>query len=178
MDIRALEYFLAVAQDQNITKASQILHVTQPTLSRQLASLEEEVGVKLFNRTNHSTVLTEEGVIFRRRAQDIVSMAQRAKEEVQQDEAELTGTIAVGSVELMSVRELGRLIAAFQEKNPSVKFELYSSDNEDIDNRLHQGALDIGLCLEPFNTEGYEYIQMRTKEQWGVLIYEEHPLAS
>jgi Transcriptional regulator len=178
MDIRTLEYFLVVAQDQNITKASQFLHVTQPTLSRQLASLEEELGVKLFDRTNHSTVLTEEGAIFRRRAQDIVSMARRAKEEVQQDEAELTGTIAVGSVELMSVRELGRLIAAFQEKNPAVKFELYSSDNEDIDNRLHQGTLDVGLCLEPFNTEGYEYIQMRTKEQWGVLIYDEHPLAS
>jgi len=178
MDIRVLEYFLAVAREQNITKASQVLHVTQPTLSRQLQQLEEELGVKLFDRTNHNTVLTEEGVIFRRRAQDIVSMAQKAQEELHQDEVELSGTIAVGSVELMSVRELGRLIAAFQEKHPQVKFELYSSNNEDIDDRLHQGTLDLGLCLEPFNTAGYEYIRMRTMEQWGALIYEGHPLAS
>ena len=114
MDIRVLEYFLAVAQEQNITKASQILHVTQPTLSRQLQQLEEELGVKLFDRTNHNTVLTEEGVIFRRRAQDIVSMAQKAQEELHQDEVELSGTIAVGSVELMSVRELGDSLRHFR----------------------------------------------------------------
>lgn len=178
MDIRILEYFLAVAQEQNITKASQLLHVTQPTLSRQLAQLEDELGVKLFDRTNHNTVLTEEGVVFRRRAQDIVSMAEKAKSELLQDEAELTGTITVGSVELMSVRELGRLIASFQEKNPQVKFELYSSNNEDINEKLRQGTLDVGLCLEPFNTVGYEYIRMRTMEQWGVLLYDEMPLAS
>jgi len=177
MDIRVLEYFLAVAREQNITRASQVLHVTQPTLSRQLAALEKELGVRLFDRTNHSTVLTEEGVVFRRRAEDIVSMARRAAEELRQGDTELAGTIAVGSGELLSVRELGRLIAAFQERNPQVRFELYSGDNEDIDDRLRQGMLDVGLCLEPFNTQGYEYIRMRTMEQWGVLVHDAHPLA-
>lgn len=178
MDIRVLQYFLMVAREENITKAAQFLHVTQPTLSRQLMQLEQELGTKLFIRTNHNVTLTDEGFLFRRRAQDIVSMAEKAKSEIIQDEGNLTGIISIGCGELRSVKELAGLMSIFQNKYPKVKFELYSSNNEDIQERMEQGILDVGLFLEPFNLSKYDYIEMKTKEQWGVLVHKDSPLAS
>ena len=167
LDIRVLEYFLMVAREENITKAAGLLHVTQPTLSRQLMQLEEELGTKLFERTNHSVILTNEGMLFRRRAQDIVSLAEKAKSEVAQNEDTLTGIISVGCNELKSVQELAKYMTVFQERYPKVKFELYSGSNEEIQERMEQGTLDVGLFLQP----------MRMKERWGVLIHKDAPLA-
>lgn len=177
MDIRVLEYFLMVAREENITKAAQLLHITQPTLSRQMMQLEGELGVKLLERNNHSVQLTDEGFIFRKRAQDIVSMAEKAKIEITQDEDTLAGIISVGCGELRSVRELAELMTEFQQKYPKVKFELYSGSNEDIQEKMENGTLDMGLFLEPFNILRYNYITMNTKEQWGVLIHENNPLS-
>ena len=178
MDIRVLEYFLMAAREENITRAAQLLHVTQPTLSRQLMQLEEELGVKLFERTNHSVLLTDEGFLFRRRAQDIVAMVEKAKSEVAQSEETLTGVISIGCSELRSVQELARAMTAFQNRYPKVKFELYSGSNEDIQERIEQGSLDMGLFLEPFNLAKYTTLPMRTKERWGVLIHREALLAA
>ena len=166
MDIRVLEYFLMAAREENITKAAQLLHVTQPTLSRQLMQLEDELGVKLFERTNHSVLLTDEGFLFRRRAQDIVAMAEKAKSEVAQNEETLTGIISIGCNELRSVQELAKAMTAFQNRYPKVKFELYSGSNEEIQERIEQGSLDIGLFLEPFNLTKYTTLPMQTKERW------------
>lgn len=177
MDIRVLEYFLMVAREENITKAATLLHLTQPTLSRQIISLEEELGVKLFERSNHSVFLTREGSLFRSRAQEIVDLAGRAQEELKSSKTELSGTIAIGCGEMRSVQELARLIADFQKQNPNVKFELYSGDNEDIKDRIEQGNLDMGLFLEPVNMLKYEFVHMKTNEEWGVFIHKEHPLA-
>lgn len=177
MDIRVLEYFLMVAREENITRAAGLLHVTQPTLSRQLMQLEDELGTKLFERTNHSVVLTNEGMLFRRRAQDIVSLAEKAKSEVTQNEDTLSGIISIGCNELKSVRELAENMTVFQERFPKVKFELYSGSNEEIQERMEQGTLDLGLFLQPFGLEKYETLPMRTKERWGVLIHKEAALA-
>lgn len=177
LDIRVLEYFLMVAREENITKAAGLLHVTQPTLSRQLMQLEEELGTKLFERTNHSVILTNEGMLFRRRAQDIVSLAEKAKSEVAQNEDTLTGIISVGCNELKSVQELAKYMTVFQERYPKVKFELYSGSNEEIQERMEQGTLDVGLFLQPFGLEKYETLPMRMKERWGVLIHKDAPLA-
>lgn len=177
MDIRVLEYFLMAAREENITRAAGLLHVTQPTLSRQLMQLEEELGVKLFKRTNHSVSLTDEGFLFRRRAQDIVAMADKAKQEIVQNEETVSGIISVGCNEVKSVRELAQIMTAFQEQYPKVKFELYSGSNEEIQARMEQGSLDIGLFLEPVHLEKYATISMQTKERWGVLIHKEAPLA-
>ena len=130
MDIRILSYFLMAAREENITKAAQLLHITQPTLSRQLMQLEEELGVKLFQRSNHSVYLTDEGMIFRRRAQELVNLAEKAQEELTQKEETLSGVIAIGCGEIRSVQEVAKLITGFQECCPLVKFELYSGDNE------------------------------------------------
>ncbi len=177
MDIRVLNYFLTVAQEENITKAAMLLHLTQPTLSRQLMQLEEELGVKLFQRSNHSIYLTDEGRIFQQRAQDIVSLVEKTQNELHQKEAKLTGTIAIGCGEMHSVQEIAALITSFQEIYPSVKFELYSGNNEDIKLQMEQGTLDLGLLLEPVQVEKYNFIRMKTKEQWGALVYQDIPLA-
>ena len=114
MDTRVLEYFLMVAREENITKAAALLHVTQPTLSRQLMQLEEELGAKLFDRTGHSVALTEEGISCRIRARDIVALAEKAKSEIVTNEDTLTGTVSIGCVELQSVRDLSGWIVSFQ----------------------------------------------------------------
>lgn len=178
MDIRILTYFLTTAREENITKAAQLLHITQPTLSRQLMQLEEELGVKLFQRSNHCVYLTSEGMMFRRRAQELVNLAERAREELAQNEETLSGVIAIGCGEMRSVQEVAKLMAGFQERYPLVKFELYSGDNEGIRERMEQGTLDMGLLLEPVSIVKYDFIRMRTKEQWGVLIHKDAPLAS
>lgn len=177
MDIRVLEYFLMAAREENITRAAQLLHITQPTLSRQLMQLEEELGAKLFERTNHSVTLTDEGFLFRRRAQDIVAMAEKARQEITQTEETVSGIISIGCNELRSVRELAQTMTAFQERFPKVKFELYSGSNEEIQERLEQGSLDLGLFIEPVHLEKYTSLPMRTKERWGVLIHQDAPLA-
>ncbi len=178
MDIRVLEYFLMAAREENITKAASLLHITQPTLSRQLMQLEEELGTKLFDRTNHSITLTEEGMLFRSRARDIVALAEKAKSEIVQNEDTLTGMISIGCGELQSVKELAGFIFEFQRKYPKVKFEIYSGSNEDIQERMEQGSLEFGLFLQPFNISRYASMPMETMEQWGVLIHEGVPLAA
>ena len=177
MDIRVLNYFLVVAREENITKAAALLHVTQPTLSRQLMQLEEELGAKLFDRTGHSVALTEEGISFRIRARDIVALAEKAKSEIVTNEDTLTGTVSIGCVEMQSVRELSGWIVSFQRQYPKVKFELYSGSNEDIQERIEQGSLELGLFLLPFNLSRYATVQMRTRERWGVLVHQESPFA-
>lgn len=177
MEIRVLEYFLMAAREENITRAARLLHITQPTLSRQLMQLEEELGVRLFERTNHSVTLTDEGFLFRRRAQDIVAMAEKARQEITQTGEAISGILSIGCNELRSVRELARIMTAFQERFPKVKFELYSGSNEEIRERLEQGSLDLGLFIEPVRLEKYASVPMRTKERWGVLIHQDAPLA-
>ena len=124
MEFRILKYFLMVAREENITKAAQMLHLTQPTLSRQLMQLEEELGVTLFRRSRHRIILTEDGMLLRRRAEEIVSLAEKTKDDFRHTQDHLSGTIAVGSGELQSSRFLTQLIAAFQRDNPLVFFRM------------------------------------------------------
>ena len=121
MEIRVLRYFLMVAREENITKAAELLHITQPTLSRQLMQLEEELGKKLFQRTNHSIRLTEDGMLLRRRAQEIVQLADKTEMEFKTGEEELSGSIAIGSGEANSVQEFAEIIGRFQKKYPQVQ---------------------------------------------------------
>ncbi|WP_302558068.1 LysR family transcriptional regulator [Holdemania filiformis] len=178
MDIRVLEYFLVTAQEENITKAAQRLHLTQPTLSRQLKQLEDELGTILFQRTNHSVLLTNEGILFRRRAQDIVALTEKARSEVAHNKHEWTGIISIGCGELRAVRELAVWINRFQERFPLVKFDLFSGSSEEIQVKMEEGSLDLGLFLMPFYRSQYTSLRMQTEERWGVLLHEEHPLTS
>lgn len=118
MELRALEYYLMVAREENITKAAQLLHITQPTLSRQLMQLEEELGVNLFKRGKNHISLTDDGLLLKRRAQEMVELADKTKREFRREKGELTGEIAIGSGETQSVRFLGKMAAKFHERYP------------------------------------------------------------
>ena len=178
MEIRVLNYFLMVAREENITKAASLLHLTQPTLSRQLIQLEEELGVKLFRRSKHRIILTEEGLLLRRRAEEIVSLANKTKEDLQHRQEQLTGTISIGSGELRSSRFLTQLITAFHREHPQVYFTIYSGNADNIKDRIERGLLDVGLLPEPVDITKYSFVRTPVREQWGVLIREDSELAA
>lgn len=176
MELRVLQYFLAVAREGSFTKAAQLLHLTQPTLSRQLMQLEEELGVSLFRRSSHSTALTEEGILLKRRAEELLDLADKVRQELTK-EKELSGTISIGSGEFQSVEVLSKLIADFHAAHPAVQFEIYSGNSENIQERIEQGNLDCGILMEPGDLSQYEYLPMPVKEQWGVLVCDASPLS-
>lgn len=176
MELRVLNYFLMVSQEENITKAAQLLHVTQPTLSRQLMQLEDELGVKLFERSNHSIVLTSDGLLLKRRAQEIVSLAEKTKRELT-TEKELSGEIEIGSGEFKSFSLLADVIAAFSEKHPGVRFHLNSGNADTIKERLENGGLDIGLLADPADISRYEFTRLPQKETWGIIAHNDFAIA-
>lgn len=177
MELRVLNYFLAIAREENFTKAAEMLHVTQPTLSRQIAQLEEELGVKLFIRSNHNILLTEDGMILRRRAQEILSLADKTKRDLLHKGEQLEGTISIGSGEFQSTLFLSQLIADFRKKHPLVHYELYSGNANNVRDYIERGLLDIGLMFDPVDIRKYDFISMPIKEQWGALVREDSPLA-
>jgi DNA-binding transcriptional LysR family regulator len=175
MDFRVLEYYLMAAREENITRASRILHVSQPTISRQLSQLEEELGVKLFERRNHNISLTKEGVLFRRRAQELVDLARKTKAEMQEKTDQLSGEIHIGCAELRSYKELAGMIAAFQKKNPQVHFTIHSGNNTENQELLEQGNIDLALFLEPIDLSRYESLRMKETERFGILARKDSP---
>ena len=177
MELRVLKYFLMVAREENITKAAELLHVTQPTLSRQLAQLERELGVKLFRRGQHSVALTDDGMLLRRRAQEILALADKTEKEFSREEGELSGVISVGCGETGSMHELSRQMREFRALYPLVQFEVFSAIADDIKERLDRGVLDLGLLLEPVDISKYDFVRMQGRERWGVLCREDSELA-
>ncbi len=177
MELRVLKYFLMTAREENITKAAGLLHITQPTLSRQLMQLEEELGVKLFTRSNHNIRLTEEGMLLRRRAQEIISLEEKTKVELSGSNGELAGEIAIGCGETRNMDFLSARIADFREKYPRVRFSIYTANADDIKERIEKGLLDLGLMMEPVDIRKYEFVRMPVREQWAVMVKEDSPLA-
>lgn len=172
MDIRVLNYFLVTAGEKNITKAAELLHLTQPTLSRQLKSLEAELGVDLFIRAHHRIELTSDGILFQQRARDIVHLASKAQDELTQNQ-EVAGEISIGCSELQSMEELATIMGSFQKSHPLVNFALHSGNNNDIKTWIEQGVIDMGLLIEPVDSGQYESIKLHQAEEWGVLVHEE-----
>ena len=176
MELRVLKYFLAVAREENITKAAALLHLTQPTLSRQLMQLEEELGVQLFHRSRYHIVLTDEGMLLRRRAQELVDLAEKTAQEFRKD-PELRGEISIGSGDLEGMHTLAGLLVSFQMLHPQVTYQIYSGNADHIKEQIERGTLDLGLLLEPVDISKYDIIRLPVKEQWGVHIREDSPLA-
>ena len=176
MELRVLNYFLAIAREESFTKAAQQLHITQPTLSRQIAQLEEELGVDLFVRSNHNIILTEDGMILKRRAQEILSLADKTKRDFLHKDENLEGVISIGSGEFLSTRCLTDCIAQFRRKHPLVRYEFYSGNAGNIRDQIERGLLDIGLMSEPIDIRKYEFISMPIKEEWGAFVREDSPL--
>jgi DNA-binding transcriptional LysR family regulator len=176
MDLRVIEYFLAVAEEGNISHAAELLHVSQPTISRQLMDLEEELGKKLFLRTNKRVVLTEEGILFRETARDMILLYEKARSG-HAGEKELSGQINVVAAEIESFDFLAKQMTAFHEKHPGVTFHINSLNAEDACAAIDRGTADLGLILKSVSTMKYEIIDPGISEQWGILVRRDHPLA-
>lgn len=178
MELRVLRYYLTVAREENITRAADMLHITQPTLSRQMAELEEELHTRLFERTNRKIVLTESGMLLRRRAEELLSLADKVQQEFQSGGDELTGLISIGSGVTAAVSAcLPRLLQDYAQKYSRVRFELHTGTAAAIKDQLDKGLLDIGILMEPIEVEKYDFVRLPVKEVWGILMPEDDPLA-
>lgn len=167
MDLRVLKYFLTVAREENITKAAALLHLTQPTLSRQLMQLEEELGGKLFQRSRHRIVLTDDGMLLRRRAQELVDLADKTVQEFRK-EPELRGVISIGSGDLEGMHLLAGWLAPFQALHPQVTYQLYSGNADNTRERIEGGMLDLALLLEPVDS-GHQQIRFHPSAGEGAV---------
>ena len=170
MEIRVLRYFLTVVREESITKASEVLHITQPTLSRQLSQMEEEIGVKLFDRGSRKIKLTNEGILLRRRAEEILQLVDKTEKELVEQEEQVEGKISIGCGETASVQILPKLFDSFHKKYPRVTFDIFTATADLVKEQMDKGLLDIGLLLEPIDMEKYDFIRLNVKEKWVVLM--------
>lgn len=177
MDIRVLNYFLTVAQIGNITQAAVVLHITQPTLSRQLMELEQELGTSLFVRGKRHITLTDSGILFQQRAKEIVALLDKTERDLIEQKDNITGVIAIGCVETVASVLLADIIAAFTVKYPKVQYEIYSADGDDLREKIDRGAIDIGILVEPVESAKYDFVRLPVYETWGVLTRSDDPLA-
>lgn len=177
MDIRVLEYFLAVAREESITKAAKVLSMTQPPLSRQLKELEDELGKQLFIRGNKKVTLTEEGILLRKRAEELIELMEKTKEEIRSSEERIHGTVLIGAGESDAVSFLARTARRLQMSHPDISYHLYSGDATSITEKLDHGLIDFGLLVEPVDISKYEYLRLPVKDTWGVLMRRDSPLA-
>lgn len=179
MELRVLRYFLAVAREESILRAAETVHITQPALSRQIAQLEEEVGAKLFIRGNRKITLTDAGVLLRRRAEEIVALADKAEKELTDlGTGDVGGTISIGCGELRAMEELAGLVREFSQKYPNVNFNFLSANADSTKERIDKGLLDFGLLLEPVDYGKYDYVHMKSKEQWVAVMRADDPLCA
>ncbi len=170
MEIRTLRYFLAVAREENMTRAAETLHLSQPALSKQLKSLEEELGKKLFTRHSFSIKLTEEGILLRDRAEDLVSMADKIEQEFMALDEITGGDLYFGLAESYQISFLAREIKAFKEKYPGLRYHITSGDTEQVVEKLDKGLLDFAVLAEIPNPEKYESIVFPAADTWGLVM--------
>ncbi len=177
MELRVLQYFLAVAREGNITKAANLLHVTQPTLSRQLMQLEDELGVTLFQRGRQRISLTNEGLLLKRRAQEIVELTRKTEAELGADSETISGEIAIGCGETQNMACLVQEMMKFQTQHPDVRYTFYTAVADEVCEQLENGTLDFGLLMEPVEISPYHYIRMPVREHWCALMRADDALA-
>ena len=177
MEIRVLRYFLAVAREMNITGASNYLHLTQPTLSRQIHDLEKELGQQLLIRKSHRVELTPEGVLLRKRAEEIIAMVDKTEAEFASMEDTVSGDIYIGSGETQAIRQIAELIKDLGEACPNIHYHLHSGNAEDVTERLDKGLLDFGILIQPADLTKYDYLDLPARDRWGVIMRKDSPLA-
>ena len=178
IETRLLHYFLAVAREENITKAAQSLFVTQSTLSKQMMDLENQLGKQLFIRGKRKITLTEEGLFLRSRAREILELMENTENALHQDQQALSGNVSIGCGETVAMDIIAGLLEAFHKQYPDVVLHTYSGDADAILERIDKGLADMGLLLGPIRQEKYEYLQLRQKDVYGLLMPKDCPLAS
>ncbi len=176
MDIRDMNYFLQIAEYENISKAAEQLHISQPPLSRQLKKLEEELGVELFTRDNGRLQLTEAGYYFKERAQEVLALVEKTKGEMDEKYNGHSGKIRIGTIETLSAEKLPKWIAEFHELYPDVRYQIVNNNSEEIVRMLDKGLLDVGIVREPVNSQYFEKIRLQ-EDSWIAYIPNRNPLS-
>lgn len=176
MEIRVLNYFLAVAREKNISKAAKSLHLSQPTLSKQLKELEKELGVTLFERGNREIRLTEEGLFLFSKGNEIISLIEKTTSNLKKEEV-ITGEVYIGGGETRAMSLIAKVVKEMMEEYPEIKVHLYSGNADSVMEKLDNGLLDFGIVIDPTNKQKYEYLRLPTKIQWGLLVRRDHFLA-
>ena len=177
IETRLLQYFLAIAEEQSITKAAEYLHISQPTLSKQMMDLEESLGKQLLIRGRKKVTLTEEGTYLRDRAQEIISLMDKTESALRENEQSITGDVYIGCGEHRSTFSIMQIIRTIREEYPDIRFHFFSSNADAIIERLDNGLLDMGFLLEPEISPRYDYRKLNLCETWGILMRKDSPLA-
>ncbi len=177
MELRELRYFLAVAREENITKAAKYLFITQPSLTRQIQNMEAEVGQPLFVRAGRKMILTEAGLLLRKRAEEIVELYEKAEHEWLNLSDDFSGEVYIGGGESYGMNILMDVICEMRKSYPNIKVNLYSGDMVDVSERLDKGLIDFGLFMQPADLTKYENIRLPYKDRWGLIMHKDHPLA-
>lgn len=179
MEFRVLQYFLAVAREQSITRAAEALHLSQPTLSTQLKNMEEELGKQLMIRGPRKITLTEEGVILRKRAEEIVDLVKKAENEIAlSDQAVVSGEVYIGAGETDGIRQLAKIACGMQKEYPDIHYHISSGNAEYVMEQLDKGLIDFGILFGAVDVSKYCYLKMPSKDRWGVLMRRDSPLAA
>ena len=177
MEIRVLRYFLEIAREENMTRAAERLHISQPSLSKQMKELEQELGKKLFRRGSASIHLTDEGMLLRKRAEDILAMVDKTAEEFKALGEITGGSVYIGCAESYQIRYLAKIIHNFREAYPLLNYHILSGDTAQVTERLERGLLDFAVIVEPPNLQRYNYIELPVADTWGVVMRRDCPLA-
>ena len=166
-----------MAREGNITGAANSLHLSQPTLSRQIKDLEEELGKPLLVRKSHRVALTPEGVLFRKRAEEIISMVDKTEAEFSAMQNTISGDIYIGGGETQAIRQIAAILRNLRESYPEIHYHLYSGNAEDVTERLDKGLLDFGILIQPADLTKYDSLNLPAKDIWGVVMRKDSPLA-
>ena len=177
MEIRVLRYFLETAREGNMTRAAERLFISQPTMSKQLKELENELGTKLFIRSNYSIKLTEAGMLLRDRAEDILSLVDKTEAEFKSLEEANSGDIFVGAPESEAMSLFAEAVWSLQKKHPRIRCNIYSGNLTDVCERLDKGLLDFAIVMSYVDLSKYNYLELPVKDTWGVLMRKDDPLA-
>ncbi len=177
MELRVLQYYLAVTREQSISGAAASLHLSQPTLSRQLKDMEEELGKQLFIRSNRRITLTEEGMILRKRAEEILDLVGKTEREIASSDEVIAGDVYIGSGETDNVRLFGKAAQELQEQYPNIHYHISSGNSVYVLEQLDKGLIDLGLIYENIDPKKYESIEIPLKDTWGVLMRRDSRLA-
>ena len=178
MELRVLRYFLAVAREENITAAAKKLHITQPTLSKQLMALEDELGRELLRRGKRRVTLTEDGVFLKKRAEEILALADKTESDFKFKEELVGGDVRIGAGETEAVRYIARAIDRLHKIYPQIRFHLYSGNSEDMRERLDKGLIDFILFVGAADLGKYDYLKLPAVDTWGLLMRKDCPLAA
>ena len=178
MELRVLQYFLAIAREETILGAAERLHMTQPTLSRQMKELEEELGKQLFIRGNRKITLTDDGMLLRQRAEEIVTLVEKTESDIMLSDASLSGDIYIGAGETDGMRLIAKVMHKCCEVYPNIKFHIFSGNSQDVADKIEKGLLDFGIFVEPADISKYDFIKLPSCDTWGLLMRKDSPLAN